>query len=108
MGGDGPCVSAPNLQNLPSCAGASGAVTKIKDGKQERILTDLPSIALRPIGSDGAGTQDIQFDSGGNPYLLIGYAGLPASRDPALNPSWGNLYSVDFNTGSLIQRLLIA
>ncbi len=90
------------MEGLDSCVGTSGAVTKIQDGKQERVLTGLPSIALRPTGTTGAGPQDIQFDSDGNPYLLIGYGGNPTSRDfPEESPSWGGLYKVDFHTGSL-------
>ena len=101
-GGDGRCVPGPSLEGLSSCVGTSGAVTRIKDGKQERVLTGLPSIALRPTGATGAGTQDIQFDSAGNPYLLIGYGGNPTSRDfPENSPSWGQLYKVNFKTGSL-------
>lgn len=102
VGGDGRCVPGPSLEGLSSCVGTSGAVTRIKDGKQERVLTGLPSIALRPTGDVGAGPQDIQFDSTGNPFLLIGYGGNPAYRDTPLNsPSWGELYSVEFKTGSL-------
>lgn len=102
VGGDGRCIPGPSLEGLSSCAGNSGAVTRIKDGKQERVLTNLPSIALRPTGDTGEGPQDIQFDSYGNPYLLIGYGGNPTTRDfPENSPSWGQLYKVDFKTGSL-------
>ncbi len=102
VGGDGRCIPGPSLEGLSSCAGNSGAVTRIKDGKQERVLTGLPSIALRPTGDTGEGPQDIQFDSYGNPYLLIGYGGNPTKRDfPENSPSWGQLYKVDFKTGSL-------
>ncbi|MFH7027097.1 MAG: ScyD/ScyE family protein [Heteroscytonema crispum UTEX LB 1556] len=102
VGGDGRCIPGPSLEGLLSCAGNSGAVTRVKDGKQERVLTGLPSIALRPNGDTGEGPQDIQFDSAGNPYLLIGYGGNPTVSDfPENSPTWGNLYKVDFNTGSL-------
>lgn len=102
VGGNGRCVPGPSLEGLPSCVGTTGAVTRIKDGKQERILTGLPSIALSPTGDVGTGPQDIQFDSAGKPYLLIGYAGNPEYSDfPANSPGWGQLYKVDFNTGSL-------
>ncbi|MBW4607532.1 MAG: ScyD/ScyE family protein [Hassallia sp. WJT32-NPBG1] len=102
VGGDGRCIPGPSLEGLDSCAGTSGAVTRVKDGKQERILTGLPSIALRPSGATGEGPQDIQFDAAGNAYLLIGYGGNPTINDfPVNSPSWGQLYKVDFNTGSL-------
>ncbi len=102
VGGDGRCIPGPSLEGLLSCAGTSGAVTRVKDGKIERALTGLPSIALRPTGDTGTGPQDIQFDEKGNAYLLIGYAGNPTIRDFDENsPSWGQLYKVDFNSGSL-------
>ncbi|NMG18501.1 ScyD/ScyE family protein [Brasilonema bromeliae] len=102
VGGNGRCIPGPSLDGTPSCAGTTGAVTRVKDGKQERVLTGLPSTALRPIGSTGEGPQDIQFDAAGNPYLLIGYGGNPTIRDfPENSPSWGQLYRVDFQTASL-------
>lgn len=102
VGGDGRCIPGPSLEGLDSCAGISGAVTRVKNGKQERILTGLPSIALRPSGATGEGSQDIQFDAAGNPYLLIGYGGNSTIRDfPENAPGWAQLYKVDFNTGSL-------
>lgn len=102
VGGDGRCIPGPSLEGLLSCAGTSGAVTRVKDGKVEHVLTGLPSIALRPTGDTGTGPQDIQFDEKGNAYLLIGYAGNPTIRDfPENSPSWGQLYKVDFNSGSL-------
>ncbi|BAZ14828.1 hypothetical protein NIES4071_66980 [Calothrix sp. NIES-4071] len=101
VGGSGRCIPGPSLEGLLSCAGTSGAVTRVKDGKQELVLTGLPSIALRPTGDTGTGPQDIQFDEKGNAYLLIGYAGNPTIRDfPENSPSWGQLYKVDLNTGS--------
>lgn len=102
VGGDGRCIPGPSLEGLLSCAGTSGALTRVKDGKQERVLTGLPSIALRPTGATGAGPQDIVFDQSGNPYLLIGYGGNPSMADfPETSPSWGQLYQVDLKTGSL-------
>ncbi len=102
VGGDGRCIPGPSLEGLLSCAGTSGAVTRVKDGKQERVLTGLPSVALQPVGDTGEGPQDIQFDSAGNAYLLIGYGGNTTIRDfPESSPNWGNLYKVDFKSGSL-------
>jgi hypothetical protein len=101
VGGDGRCLPTPTLFD-PLCIGTSGAVTRVKDGKQERILTGLPSIASRPSGATGRGPQDIQFDAAGNAYLLIGYGGNPTIQDfPENAPGWGQLYKVDFKTGSL-------
>jgi hypothetical protein len=97
-GGTGACVPSPTGGDL--CYGTSGAVTKIENGTQERVLTNLPSIAL-PDGTSSFGTQDIKFDAAGNPYVLIGYAADPALRDTALNsPDLGKLVAADFTTNS--------
>ena len=101
VGGDESCVRALSLQNLPACVGTSGAVTRIMDGKQERILTGLPSIALSPTGAEASGPHSIQFDAGGNPYLLSGYAATVEQGNTSNSFGWGQLYKVDFNSGSL-------
>ncbi len=97
-GGTGACVPSPTGGNL--CYGTSGAVTKISNGIQERVLTNLPSIALAN-GTSAFGASDIKFDSQGNPYVLIGYAANPALRDTALNsPDLGKLVAANFATNS--------
>ncbi|MBW4663220.1 MAG: ScyD/ScyE family protein [Chroococcus sp. CMT-3BRIN-NPC107] len=97
-GGTGACIPSPTGGDL--CYGTSGAVTKIANGTTERVLTDLPSIALAD-GTSSFGAQDIKFDSVGNPYVLIGYAADPALRDTALNsPDLGKLVVADFATNS--------
>lgn len=102
VGGDSGCVPGHTSENIPLCGGTSGAVTRVKDGNIERILTGLPSIALRPSGSDGQGPQDIQFDTLGNAYPLIGYGGnVKISYFPKNSPTWGQLYKADLKTGSL-------
>jgi hypothetical protein len=106
-GGDGNggvnCIPSPSAQYIPLCSGNTGAVTKITpDGKQERIIQNLPSLALTPSGGLAAGPADLKFDSKGNAYLLYGLAGDPNIRDSALQtPVLGQLYKVDLNTGSL-------
>ncbi len=97
-GGTGACVPSPTGGNL--CYGTSGAVTKISNGTQERVLTNLPSIALAD-GTSSFGAQDIKFDNASNPYVLIGYAADPALRDTTLNsPDLGKLVLADFTTNS--------
>lgn len=101
------------------CAGNTGAVTKVTpDGQQERILSDLPSLAISPSPNQRFvdGPQELKFDSSGNAYLLYAYGTFPGSRDAELNaaagntippdrvvntPSLGQFYSVDLNTGNL-------
>ncbi|HBE48601.1 MAG TPA: ScyD/ScyE family protein [Cyanobacteria bacterium UBA11369] len=99
LGGQGACIPSPTNQgNL--CYGTTGAVTKIENGKTERILTGLPSIALAD-GSGAAGPNDIEFDANGKPYILIGYGANPALRDPAFgNAELGKIIAANFETNT--------
>ncbi|MBW4503243.1 MAG: ScyD/ScyE family protein [Scytonema hyalinum WJT4-NPBG1] len=102
VGGDQLCAPSINVPNQIDCIGTSGAVARIKDGKQERVLTGLPSRALSPTNVQGIGANDIQFDAAGNPYLLIGLAAnVNYNNTPLNSPNFGELYKVDFNTGAL-------
>lgn len=105
-GGDGTCVSSPSQQGGELCYGTSGAVTKIQNGNQERVLTNLPSLAA-PNGTEAAGPHDIGFDSKGDPKLLMGYAANPNLRDSQLDTpeqpkasDLGRLVDVDFENNS--------
>ena len=100
IGGSGGCVPPASGQGDSLCYGISGAVTKIENGKTERILTGLPSIAL-PDGTGAAGPRDIKFDATGKPYVLIGYGANPAFRDRNLGyTDLGKIIAPDFNTNS--------
>jgi hypothetical protein len=46
VGGDQLCSASFTFPGQQACIGASGAVTRIKDGKQERVLTNLPSYCV--------------------------------------------------------------
>ncbi len=129
VGGNGNCQPSPSTLFQPICAGNSGSLVKVApDGTKQRLLNNFESIAEQPSGNQGAGIQDIQFDSQGNAYLLTGFAGYPGNRDletlnlgsksslppqqlatfppstpdKVLNtPLLAQLYQVDLNTGSL-------
>lgn len=102
VGGDRLCSSSLTMPTELACIGTSGAVTRIKDGKQERVLTNLPSYALLSNSGQAIGANDIQFDKSGNPYLLIGLAeNVNYDNTPLNSPKWGGLYKVDFNSGAL-------
>ncbi|MBD2726573.1 ScyD/ScyE family protein [Nostoc sp. FACHB-892] len=100
IGGSGACVPPASGQGDSLCYGTSGAVTKIENGKTERILTGLPSLAL-PDGTGAAGPRDIKFDAQGKPYVLIGYGANPVFRDRNLGETdLGKIIAADFNTNS--------
>ena len=100
IGGSGGCVPPASGQGDSLCYGTSGAVTKIENGKTERILTGLSSLTL-PDGTGAAGPRDIKFDAQGKPYILIGYGANPAFRDRNLgNTDLGKIIAPDFNTNT--------
>jgi len=92
LGGDGNCQPSPSTGGQPICAGNTGSVTQITpDGQQERIFNGFDSLALQPSQQQGAGPQDLKFDSSGTAYLLTGYAGNPGNRDAELNALAANV-----------------
>jgi hypothetical protein len=79
-GGSGPCVTTDREgQETSSCYGASGAVSRYFQGKQERIITGLPSLA-GPDGGGAAGPQDVAVLANGDLDVVVGLGGDPASR----------------------------
>ncbi|WP_246275456.1 hypothetical protein [Brasilonema bromeliae] len=55
VGGDQLCSASFTFPGQQACTGSSGAVTRIRDGKQERVITNLPSWAISPTGGQGIG-----------------------------------------------------
>ena len=102
-GEDGRCVPSPSSQFIPLCAGNTGSLLKIgTDGSTSTVIPDLASLALTPFGEQAAGPADFKFDSKGNAYLLMGYAGNPAtSGDILQSPTLGKLFEVDLVNGAL-------
>lgn len=131
LGGDGVCQPSPSTQFELICSGNTGSVTKVTpDGQQSRVIDGTESLALQQTKEQGAGPQELQFDSSGTAYLLTGFAGNPANRDTELNAlatntqfppqqqqaappvapdqvlgttTLGKLYEADLNTGNLTE-----
>lgn len=78
-----PSVLALNMQT--EFYGATGSVSRLLNGTQSRVISNLPSLAATD-GSEATGLQDIVFDSNGVAYGVIGSPGGPAQRS-ALNVS---------------------
>jgi hypothetical protein len=90
-GGSGPCLTT---DEGTSCAGATGAVTKVWPGGQRRVVEGLPSLAA--AGGDGAlGPSDISLNRWGG-YLTVGLGADPALRATLgeLGPAFGQLYKL--------------
>lgn len=96
------CVPSPSVAGADLCYGPTGAITKIQNGVQQRIITGLPSVALPDSQMEASGPVDIEFDAMGNAYLLIAYAGNPNLRDSTLNiPEFARLHQIDLTSGAL-------
>ena len=76
-GGAGPCLTGPEGDEV--CYGTTGAVTRIDQGQQKRVLSGLPSIAARD-GSQAIGPSDVSFQGKGNMYVTVGLGANPAVR----------------------------
>jgi sugar lactone lactonase YvrE len=76
IGGEGPCAMGP--EGNEECFGESGAVTRISDSGQERILEGLASRAAAG-GMNATGPNDVSV-AGDDVYVLIGLGGDPATR----------------------------
>ncbi len=80
-GGDGPTIVAGSGEQ--QSYGSSGAITRLRNGSQQRIVTGLPSLA----GSSGAaatGPQDLAFGGNGALHALIGLGADSDARDVTL------------------------
>ncbi|MDO5697781.1 MAG: ScyD/ScyE family protein [Dermatophilus congolensis] len=96
-GGAGPCMAAPEGE---ACFGMSGAVTRIRHGKQSRVLTGLPSMA-GANGGGASGPADVIVD--GRDYaVLLGLGNDPAARDklPASGKLLGTVATGRFGRGA--------
>ncbi|GAB3439517.1 ScyD/ScyE family protein [Actinophytocola sediminis] len=104
-GGAAPCFPGPEGGDV--CFGASGAITRISDGRQRRVVTGLPSLALTD-GTQAMGPSDVAI-VGGIPVFTAGLAITGDKRDelPAAgqNAGWllasvrGNLVRLADITG---------
>ena len=74
-GGTDPC---PIHRNQPMCYGATGALTRLHGGFQERIAVGFPSY-ISPSG-EVTGAHDVSFLGVGGAYVTIGFGGDPAQR----------------------------
>lgn len=113
VGGNGLTVPAPELNSIQTF-GLSGSITKVQDGIQQRVLTDLPSLALIPEGTiaptntgatlPATGIHDIKFDEDGKPYALFGYATTTDQKDAIVSAggdALGKLLSFDIDKDGL-------
>jgi hypothetical protein len=75
-GGSGPCLF---IRGLTQCAGSTGAVSRLWNGTQSRIVTGLPSYAPA-TGAGATGPHAVSLLGLGNGYVTIGLGGNLTTR----------------------------
>lgn len=75
-GGAGPCAV---LRGQPRCYGPSGAVSRLLDGVQSRVVTGLPSYSDAAY-TEVTGPHDVGFSGPGRMFITVGFGGDPAER----------------------------
>jgi hypothetical protein len=108
-GGLGPVLIGPEL-NLLLSFGSTGAITHVKNGQQQRVVSNLPSLALFPEGTNvpqevgailsSVGPHDIGFDQSGNVYIILGFASTASQKETLgiEGADLGKLLSFNVNT----------
>ncbi|MGH9187549.1 MAG: ScyD/ScyE family protein [Acidimicrobiales bacterium] len=86
-GGDGPCNIGPGGTEF--CVGATGAVTRVRNGRQWRIISGLPSYGNR-THTFVLGPHDVGVLPNGFLHVPIGL-GLEAARRAELGPEGADL-----------------
>ena len=94
---NGPCAIVARGHN---CFSGTGAISRLWQGRQERIASGLPSV-YNPDIVDILGPERISFQGRGGMYVTIGWGGEPAARGQlgALGESLGALLKVTPNGG---------
>lgn len=99
-GGVGPCAKSP--EGGASCYGPSGAITRLWQGKQQRIVTGLPSSASKggkdgPAGANAGGPHDVAVDRHGTLAVVIGLGANPQDRAQLgmVGAGFGQLITMD-------------
>ncbi|MBU3076247.1 ScyD/ScyE family protein [Sphingomonas quercus] len=89
----------------PAAYGTTGAISRVDNGVQTRIISDLPSFTNINTGS-ASGPQDIAFYNGVG-YFVVGLGANPAVRTNELGsaPGAANLGSLYSFTGATVTKI---
>jgi hypothetical protein len=79
--GRGGGAGAPSFlqRGVPIFYGQTGAVSRLWQGEQERVVSGLPSVAVAN-GTGALGPSSVSFRGGGHAYVTIGLGDNPAQR----------------------------
>lgn len=72
----GACVPVPRGE---SCYSGSGSISRLHNGQQERVFTELPS-TYNPATMEILGVHDLEFHANGTASFTIGWGGPPEAR----------------------------
>jgi sugar lactone lactonase YvrE len=91
-GGKGPCMF---VLGATVCYGPTGAVSRLSDGGQERLIDSLPSWVVTSNKSGQAqGPSSIGFNGFGNAYVTIALEGNPLQRNAPELAGFGQLVQI--------------
>lgn len=99
-GGNGVCQPDPDGDGQ-TCFGLSGAITRVWNGEQTRVVTGLPSHA-DASGFGAAGPHDLALQGNNIAFVVVGSGGTPDFRD-AFGPEaadLGKLLQVNLKKGT--------
>lgn len=112
-GGGGPFIRGGAMRD--EGYGPTGAVTRVFNGYQRRVLTGLPSLAPRAAtgtvqGDSAVGPSDISFNGYRYGLLSVGLGADPGelAKLPANGQRLGKIYQIDSRTGRIVQLADIA
>jgi len=101
--GGAPCAAGTQF----NCYGLTGAVSRLWHGRQDRVVSGLPSVSFR-LGASARGPHDIamRFGKGagssvlgvGGAHVTIGLENDPASREVQNRPDLGKLVHIPAST----------
>ena len=100
-GGDGPSLFIGAGEGF---LGATGGVSRLLGGVQERIVSGLPSIATQGELVEAHGLHDIEFNAAGEAFAVIGGVGPSAATRSTLGEAGqllGHLVRLPINGGVL-------
>ena len=85
------CTASPEF-GVPVCYGPTGAISRLWNGRQERVAAGLPSLAVLN-GSRATGPNDIAMLGVGSAHVTIGLESSPTFRDSLSleQPEWAGL-----------------
>src|SRR5919204_4216612 len=81
------------------CYGATGAISRYWHGRQERVVTGLPSLENPTFAGPASGPQHVSFQGRGGMYVTIGFGGGPPNLRsvvlPGVGSSFGQLLKIE-------------